>query len=179
MSIIAPTDFKAENTIAQIETLPVRNLVQSFIDKYEPKFLKELLGLTLYQEFITGLTPVPVDPPTDPPTYEPIDLKWIALRDETDLKAMIVDYVYVYYLRNVTTSTTGTSEVKAKNNNSTPVNSIDKQVRAWNEMVNMARLFDLSTETYPNWHRVYWRNWWYGCNWHLPEIYKYDNSLGI
>lgn len=167
MSIIAPTDFKAENTIAQIETLPVRNLVQSFIDKYEPKFLKELLGLTLYQEFITGLEEDPVDP------------KWISLRDETDLKAMIVDYVYVYYLRNATTSTTGTSEVKAKNNNSTPVNSIDKQVRAWNEMVNMARLFDLSTETYPTWRRVYWRNWWHGCNWHLPEIYKTINSLGI
>lgn len=179
MSIITPTDFKGENIIGQIETQPVRANVQSFIDKYETKFLKELLGLTLYQEFIDGITPVEILPTTVPPTYEPIDPKWISLRDETDLKTMIVDYVYYWYMRNSTTFTSGTSEVKAKNSNSTPVNSIDKQVRAWNEMVRMVRLFDLDTATYPNWHRVFWRNWYFGCRWNLPDIYQFINPNNI
>lgn len=179
MSIITPIDFKGERVIGQVENATVRANVQWFIDKYEPDFLKKLLGLTLYQEFITGLTPVPVEPPTIPPTYEPIDPKWLSLRDETDLKQMLIDYVYYWYQRNNATNTGGVGEVKPKADNANSVSPAQKMVTAWNEMAEMARLFDLDTATYPNWHRVYWRNWFFGCNWHLPEIYRNINTMNI
>lgn len=177
MSIITPIDFKGEALIAQIEQ--VFDEVQSFIDKYEPKFLKELLGLTLYQEFIDGITPVEILPPTVPPTYEPIDPKWVSLRDETELKSMIVGYVYWFYQANNITSTVGTGEGKLRKDNAAAASPLQKMVYNWNEMVKNARLFDLSTDTYPDWKRVYWRDWYCGCNWHLPEIYVYKNQLGL
>lgn len=167
MSIIVPSDFKGENTIAQIGGTVggVDNTVQGFIDKYEKKFLKELLGTELYEEFVAGLL------------VQPIDVKWTDLRDTTDLKQMIIDYVYYWYMQNQATSTAGMSEVKGKTDNATPVNNVTKMIRSWNEMVEAARLFDLSTDTYPTWNRVYWRDWYCGCNWKLPEIYNFKNSL--
>lgn len=167
MSIITPTDFKGQALIAQIEQQDVFDEVQLFIDDYEPIFLKELLGLPLYQQFVDGLAQDPIDP------------KWISLRDETDIKSMLVFYIYWFYQENNITSTVGTGEGKLKKDNATPANPVQKMVRNWNEMVNQVRIFDLDTTTYPDWHRVYWRNWWCGCNWHLPEIYKFKNTLGI
>jgi len=170
MSIVIPSDFKGENTIAQVPANVggVSTTVQDFINKYEKKFLLELLGATLYAEFIAGLAL---------PDIDPLKAKWVALRDETDLKPMIIDYVYYYYMLNQATSTAGIGEVKGKTDNATPVNNMAKMVRSWNEMVGMARLFDLSTTDYPDWNRVYWRHWWFGCGWHISEIYQFKNTL--
>lgn len=167
MSIVAPIDFKGQALIAQIENSDVYDNVQYFIDVYEPKFLKELLGLDLFTEFEAGLA------------EETIDTKWISLRDETDLKQMIVYYVYWFIQENDITTTVGTGESKLRKDNAQAANPLQKMVRNWNDMVEDVRLFDLDTETYPNWHRVYWRNWFCGCNWRLPEIYQFKNQLGI
>jgi len=181
MSIITPSIFIAEISIPQTANyFDNGGNLQEFIDKYEKKFLIELFGVTFYNELINGLTPVPVEPPTDPETFEPIDPKWTVVVEETDLKQMIANYVYWHWKRDETTQSAGTSEVKTKTDNSTPVNSIDKQVRAWNEMVGMVRLFDLSTETYPDFVRRYWRrydSWFHDCD--IPRIYYYENSLGF
>lgn len=171
MSIIVPADFKAQNSIAQREMTFVSVLVQEFIDKYEPMFLKKLLGLTLYDEFIAGLA---VTPPED------IDPKWIALLDTMDLKPMLVNYVYFWYMENANTLTAGISEVKPKAQNATPVNNWDKRVRAWNEMAAMTRIFDLSQVDYPDYVRPYWGRysfWYHGCE--IDEIYYYKNTLNI
>lgn len=167
MSIIVPSDFKGENLIAQVASNvgSVDVTVQSFINKYEKKFLIELLGTELYAEFIAGLEVDPIDP------------IWTSLRDETDIKPMLIDYIYYWYMVNQATSTAGMSEVKGKTDNATPVNNMAKMVRGWNEMVEMARLFDLSTDDYPDWQRVYWRNWYDGCCWHLADIYRFKNTL--
>jgi len=166
MSIITISDFKGEQSIAQTSNAGVIESTQIFIDKYEKKFLKSLLGNALYIDFVNGLL------------QDPIDQKWIELRDETDLKDMLVNYIYYWYDRNKTTTTNGVSETKGKTENSVVVNNIDKQVRSWNEMVDMARLFDLSTATYPNFVRQHWRNysyWYFGCR--VDEIfYKITRS---
>lgn len=167
MSIIAPIDFKGERAIPQLEEKHNRDNVQWFIDKYEPKFLKELLGATLYSEFVAGLQADPIDP------------KWIELRDQTDLKTMLIDYVYYWYLRNWATITAGVGEVKGKSDNATQVSPAQKMVTSWNEMATLARFFDLDTTTYPSWNRVYWRSWHVGCRWHLPEIYRDINTMNI
>lgn len=171
MSIITPAIFKGEITIAQTENNFMATNVQDFIDKYEPKFLKKLLGVVLAKYFVEGLS---VTPSTD------IDPKWITLRDETDLKAMIANYVYYWYKRDETTQSSGISEVKPVGMNSSVTNSIDKQVRAWNEMVGMTRLFDLDTTVYPDFVRVYWRRyglWYRGCE--IDDIYYPINSLNF
>lgn len=180
MSIITYTDFQGEQTIAETSNEGVRENLQWFIDEYEPEFLRALLGDVLAKEFVTGLVPVPVEPPTDPVTYLPIDPKWIALRDETDLKRMIVCYVYYWYMDNAATLTSGTGEVKPKNENSKSVSNWDKQVKAWNKMVKMVRLFNLSTTDYPNYSRPFWSHysyWWPTCP--VNEIYYFKNTLNI
>lgn len=168
MSIITIHDFKGETNIAQKDNVGVQELLQDFIDKYEYKFLKSLLGKTLADEFLSGLLD------------DPVDAKWTELENETDLKEMLVNYVYYWYSQNQTTTTSGTGETKAKNENSTVSMNWDKTVKAWNEMVKMTRLFDLSTETYPDFKRVWWRGydyWFCGCS--VDEIFYYKNTLDI
>lgn len=168
MSIITPTAFKAQNSIAQREQPAVAALIQEFIDKYEPLFLKKLLGIDLYNEFIAGLA------------EDPIDSKWISLRDDTELKNMLVNYVYYWYMRNQSTLSAGISEVKPKAENATPVSSVDKQVRAWNEMVLAVRPFTLDVSIYPLYVRPpfhMYRYWYEGCP--VSDIYFTINSLNI
>jgi len=176
MSIITPSIFIAEISIPQ-KANPHENggNLQEFIDKYEKKFLIELFGVTFYNELIAGLAL---------PDIDPEKAKWLAIVNETDLKQMIANYVYWFYKRDETTQSGGISEAKAKAENANVTNSIDKQVRAWNEMVQMVRLFDLSTETYPDFVRREWRwivydySYWTGhCG--LPRIYFFENSLGF
>lgn len=169
MSIITPNDFKGgEQAIAQLSNLGVQENVQSFIDEYETEFLKKLLGVDLYNDFIAGLA------------LEPIPEKWVQLRDETDLKMMIKCYVYYHYMESETTTTSGTGVIKAKNENSIPANNWDKLVKAWNRMANATRLFDLSTDTYPEFTRVYWRRYdWWHCGCEVDEIYYFKNTLNF
>lgn len=180
MSIITYQDFKGEQKIAGTENLGTRENLQGFIDKYEPKFLKALLGNVLYQEFVTGLVPVEVTPPTNPVTYLPIDPKWIALRDEFDVKQMLVCYVYYWYIQNQVTVTVSTGEVKPNNENSLMAQSWDKQVKAWNEMAQMTRLFDLDTNVYVGFNRVWWRGYdYWDCGCPVNEIYYFKNTLNF
>lgn len=167
MSIITYTDFKGEQNIAGTENIGTRENLQLFIDKYEREFLKELLGSVLYNQFVSGLAVLPNPDP-----------KWIALRDEFDLKQMIVCYVYYWYIQNQTTLTASVGEVKPNNENSMAAQSWDKQVKSWNEMVKMTRFFDLDTTVYPDFVRTWWRNydyWFCGCP--VSEIYYYKNTL--
>lgn len=150
--IIAPSDFKAEVTIAQTENPYMVTNVQDFIDKYEPKFLRSLLGLELATEFIAGLAVLPTP-----------EEKWTYLRDNTDLKDMLKDYIYYWYKRNENTKSMGISEVKPKAENATTVDGNNKMVKAWNEMSNMAREFNLDIAIYPNFKKA---NWFYNYFWH-------------
>lgn len=58
MSIVALSDFKGEIVIAQATVSPVNENVQWFIDKYEPKYLRELLGSDFAALFIAGLVTI-------------------------------------------------------------------------------------------------------------------------
>jgi len=167
-TIIAPTDFTAELTIAQTENQYMIGNVQEFIDKYEPKFLRALLGLTLANEFAAGRE------------ADPVEAKWTNLANNADLIDMLKSYIYYWYKRDESTKSMGISEAKPKAENATTTNSINKQVRAWNEMVELARSFDLDLTIYPNWHRQYWER---SYNWHsrcgVNEIFYHINSLNF
>lgn len=171
MSILKPSDFNGgEQAIADLSNEGARQNLQAFIDEYEIVFLRELLGLSLANEFYAAINI------TDPAP----DQKWIDLRDTTDIKPMLKCYVYYWFIRNKITLTTGTGEVKAKNENSTITFSGDKLVRAWNKMSNKARLFDISTVDYPTYVRPYWGRfyrWYNGCG--ISEIYYPINTMNI
>lgn len=134
MSIVNVSDFIGRYMIAQTEQASVASVVQQYIDRYEPEYFKKVLGVSLYQLYTAGIT-----------ASNPI---YTALRDGdsyTDyygetmfyegLKQPIINYIYFHYLRDNTTFTTGSGEKEI--NKAIDVSSIDKQVRAWNEMVDV------------------------------------------
>jgi hypothetical protein len=167
MSIITYLDFKGEQSIASLSNKGTQESLQVFIDEYEPKFLKSLLGDALAQEFITGLAgsgePVVIDP------------IWSALAAMPALKTMLVCYVYYWYTRDAVTLTAGTGEVKPANENSTAVSSAPKQVKAWNKMVDLARGFNLDRGVYP----AYPVKDYYFFNRMGTDIYHRINSLNL
>lgn len=135
MSIVSPTDFIGDVNIPNNEDTynGVKANVQFFIDKYEPIFLESLLGYTLYQEYLAGIVPVPVEPATDPVTYVPINPKWIAIQTLT--KPLILNFVYYYFKEDEFGYSSGIGVIRAKGENSTPVSPARKMVSRWNEMV--------------------------------------------
>lgn len=149
-SIVSPQDFQGENKIAQVGALPaVQQSVQWFIDKYEPLFLSALWGDALYNEYVAGIAVLP-----DP------DQKWIDLQNNPKLKQMIVNYVYFWYMRNLTTNSVGSGEVKPENDNSRPTNSKDKQTKAWNDMQYLSVRYTLDLSIYPSYV--------------VPHFFRYD-----
>lgn len=111
-----------ENTVAQ-----TGSQILGFIKKYEAKYLKELLGETLYSEFVAGMS------------AEPIEQKWVdladKLRDAETKESPIANYVYYWWKRNEVTDSVGIGEVKPQAENASPASAVHKMVRAWNEMV--------------------------------------------
>lgn len=169
MSLIDATYFKGEILVAQRSQPEVQEALQSFIDKYEPKILNVLMGASFYALFKAGLL------------EDPIDDRWISLRDGTDLKQIIANYVYFWYIRNQATQTVGVGEVKPSTDNAILTSATDKTVRAWNEMVDMCRDFTLDTTIYPEWTSTY-HALSDGClygNYCYPDIFNKINSLNI
>lgn len=162
-SIIQPSDFKGENLIPDMNI--VAQNVQSFIDKYEPIFLRKLLGAELYTAYVA----------------DPSEVRFTDLLPY--VKLAIVDYVYWQYQQFQNTQTFGAGEGKSQKQNATNASVYPKMVRAWNEMVDYNRetnkyLKD-NAATYPEYTIVvpmYWE-YWHECD--RPEIYRYKNSLGL
>lgn len=130
-----------------------------FIDRYEPEFLKYLLGKVLYGEFIAGLA----DGGDDDEAAD----KWDDLRDkiftvtETSSQSPAAAYVYYFFRRSQVTATVFGGEVSTMHENATVVDANDKLVNAWNNMVNDSKvLWDWLSESeqrtlYPNFSREY------------------------
>lgn len=124
-----------------------RSKLLGFISKYEPKFLTELLGQDLYSDLTAGLL------------EGPIPQKWTdlknALANDATKESPIANYVYYWYLRNASSTTVEVGESMQLTENANRVSSIDKQVRAWNEMVDLNKkviiFLNQNTSDYPNW----------------------------
>lgn len=173
MSIISPADFVGNYTIAQRDTPAVSENLQWFINEYENKFLRALLGVNFANEFITGLA------------ADPIEAKWTNIVNNTDLKSMITAYVYYWFQRNQATKTMGISEGKPKAENATPVSPAFKMASAWNGMVDKAREFNLDVTIYPDYVKQfrygahkYNGYWWYN-GFVVSEIFYYINDSNI
>ena len=144
--LIDRTYFVGELNIPNTAQAAISSQVDLFIEKYEEKFLRDVLGYTLNKAFQVGLQQ-PV-----------IDSKWTDLAYGVEYTALggkvtywrglidaisgnvsfdvspIANYVYYWYQRNNHTQTATTGENKAVNENSTTASPSLKLVRAWNEM---------------------------------------------
>ncbi|MDR1347355.1 MAG: hypothetical protein LBJ63_02845 [Prevotellaceae bacterium] len=125
--IVEPKIFEGEIAIGQVESADVAARVQWFIDKYEPLFLRKLLGCRLADIFMEEYAK---------PVHDP---KWDALADR--VRYSIADYVYFYYQIDNETATVGIGEAVEQAENATRTTSKYKAVRAWNEMREMNLLF--------------------------------------
>lgn len=173
MALIDRAYFVGELNIPNTSQAAISSAVDLFIEKYEDKFLREVLGYTLNKSFQAGLLQ-PV-----------IESKWSDLRDGVEYTNLsgktvfwrglidavsgvasfdvspIANYVYYWYIRNNHTQTATTGETKAANENSSMASPALKLVRAWNEMsawiCELVDYLDAKKDDYSEWadHDVY------------------------
>lgn len=134
MNLIDYTYFLRDLFIAQRSQQEVRDLIDSYISICQMELLVELLGNDLYEEFLTGLEQVPVDP------------KWVELKsllvNETLKTSIIANYVFVRILEDEITQNTGIGVVKTEGENSRKASPVYKIVWAWNKMIDAVCEFD-------------------------------------
>lgn len=103
-----------------------------YIEKYEKRYLNELLGENLYLKMIDGIN-------------RQEDNEWSRLKDrifqETDYGkySPAADYVYFYAVREMQTQTSSKGEVRGRQDHASVVSVYDKLVRVWNDMVDMSQ----------------------------------------
>lgn len=146
------TYFIRDIVIGQKSQPEVQEDIKNMLQVYEPEVLKSLFGLTMYKEFVDGLA------------LDPIPDKWKNLRDgviyddgkkewmgfvNDQKQSIIANYVYYYYTRKEVIQGVGTGNAIPKNENSTIVNPLSKQVRAWNEMVDWICQLDDFLKAHP------------------------------
>jgi hypothetical protein len=165
MPLIDVLFFRGELLIGNRGSSEVQDALTYFIDKYEKQYLETLLGKPLSDEFIAGIAVLPTP-----------DAKWTALEnqlvDNTLKLSPIANYTYCWYQNDSTTSTSGTGEVKAKNENSEPISSVDKEVKMWNEMVTKSRdIYDYVAERPSDYEGLE--------DWVSKDLFYYKNTLNF
>jgi hypothetical protein len=183
-SLIDISFFVADINIPNTDQPLVEERLDYFITKYEKEFLRDLLGVALYNAFVAGLA------------EDPIAAKWTNLKSgcsytgqdgraavwrgivETlvepvtavgdtpavagEYQSMIANYVYYWYMRNGATQSSGVGEVVTNAENATIASPKQKMASAWNEMSTWIRELSLflyaKAETYTEWDQQYhWR----------------------
>lgn len=161
MSLIDKTYFVGELDVANTNNANVEARLQWFINKYEPEFLRLILGADLYTNYVAGIVVTAPDP---------VPAEWVALQDFEGLKTAIASYVYFYYMRDQFTQTVGLGEVKPTAENATASDPSFKMMRAINEAVRWVRentlveFLNENVSDYPGWV--------------MPESYTYY-SYGV
>lgn len=185
MSIIKPEIFVDDIFIPQLSQLPVEEAVQGFIDKYEPKVLRKLLGVKMYNDALTASA------------VDPVAAPWADFFDGADydsgskhfdgLKLLIADYVYWFYMFDYNVQTVQVGVAKPKSENATPASPVHKMVSAWNEFVyltcSMHDYLRANEEDFPDYAHInrtsICSDCHCGCGCGHGPLFAYKNSLGI
>lgn len=134
MNAVSFSDTATSGVALALQTVGQNN-IENFADYYEWEFLRTLLSPSLAEAFIKGLSEATIDP------------IWIALRDKLVFKigrlniSPIANYVYCWIKRNARTKTTIAGEVDLNFTDGLNTDSSDKEIVAWNEMVQMNEEF--------------------------------------
>lgn len=145
MSLIDQSYFIAEINIAGTTRPEVIETLSALVSKYEPIFLRDILGIELSALFVDDLL-LPTIPQRsidlrDGKTFTigQATYRWRGLlENKTDpiaKRSIIANLVYYWYQRDVVTFQTPVGETSALTQNSTIANPNIKMARAWNEMV--------------------------------------------
>ncbi|PKN16510.1 MAG: hypothetical protein CVU66_00740 [Deltaproteobacteria bacterium HGW-Deltaproteobacteria-23] len=135
MSILTVNNFTGEYLVPNLTGLGpavTGNLSEltGFITKYEPEYLKQVLGATLYAVLMTGLK------------SESVDERWVELAkklDGSETQSPITGYVYYHWARNRVTVTGALGELEPTAENAAVVVG-EKMMRAYNDSVRGGRL---------------------------------------
>ncbi len=113
--IISTTDFTGKNTIAKNNY----TILETYIDRYEKKYLRDLLGATLAQSFIDDYSN-----PTQADIYAAITDEFyldddMIIRSSRGLKEMLLGFVYFEFMceQKVKPTITGLVIGQAENSN--------------------------------------------------------------
>lgn len=121
--------------VAAITTEVGVNSLEYFIAKYEPEFLKKLLGKTLYEAFSAGMKEDPIQDKWD-------ELKKALYWAEGKFQfAPAANYVYFYTRADLRSITSPLGEKRGESDYARDIDEAEKLVRAWNNMVDMVKEF--------------------------------------
>jgi hypothetical protein len=155
MSMIDTSIFTGKINLAQTGNTSGDNVVQGFIDDYEPEFLQKALGYQLSKEFLAGIA------------IEPTDQKWLDLRDGVEyqrnghthkfigLKKPCANYVYRQFIEDDAINQTLVGAATSETDNAKRVSPEPKIIDAWNQMATWLKdlhwFLDANKVTYPSW----------------------------
>lgn len=132
-------------TYAEVENLAT---LTATIAKYEPKFLKLLLGEDLYAEYAAAIA-------GNPTSGIWFDLKSQIYSTSPAYESPVANYVYWKFWKSNATVTVKAGETETKSENAQMVSIAAKMVRAWNEMVDQVdeirEWLDDHSSDYPTW----------------------------
>lgn len=168
--IVQVTDFVGKYKLTQ-NNLQTSNL-QAFIDKYELKYLRELLGVSLSDLLLADIT---VNFQT-PNTQKYIDIYNAFAYDKTDIfcrqyssngmKEMLLGLIYFEYIKDNNTIHTMTGVVKAQNEASTQASFEETNAYSnYNEAIKSYRAIQqyitLNSSIYPEYNGIskFYNHW--------------------
>lgn len=146
-NLIDSSYFIGPLLIGQSDQATVNTVIEQFITRYENEYFLKIMGYNFKKLYEQGLL-------DDVQKYKDIrdgkeylgayqqTEKWRGFKETAPFKrSPIANYVYFQYMRNHATISSGTGEVKANQQNSRSMSSVNKATLMWNEMVEWNKEF--------------------------------------
>jgi hypothetical protein len=138
--------------------------IQSYIDKYEPRYLRQMLGVDLYNLFEADLSlggGIPTEPRFTKIFDElTLDLPWRIL-DSDGMKEMLLGFIYYEYTKDQIVQMTPNGNVRPVGQNSEVAGSLYTQIYT---------RYNDGVRSYKAVQMYIWKN---------PEDYDYDKFNGV
>ena len=147
-------------SIGQAGSIEVQELLDDYINRYEPEFMRKALGYALSKSFTDGI---------DIGSGDTMEDKWSGLLNGAEFtnrsgrkehwlgfsdinNSPIANYVFWHYLRDQFNQSVGIGVVKPEGENSTVVSPQNKMIAAWNDMIDQVKILwqflEVSTSIY-------------------------------
>lgn len=137
-SIIIPSNFYGDLTLAQIGNTSVQSDVQKYIDKFEQEYLFNLLGYSTKKSLDAGALNILKEGVEYISRFNNLLSKWIGLNFQNNASP-IASYIYCKYMIDNQTKTTPAGEKNVQAINAATSNANRKIMNQWNWMVDRNR----------------------------------------
>lgn len=185
-NLISSANFVGDVMLPNVVgTTPQATQLTTFITKHEHRYLKDILGVELYELFQAGLLATDADYEAirDGETFtdrDSIVREWLGLNGVGT--SPITNYVYYQVMKYSVSQTQGIGESMSAVENGTRASSSPKMVEAWNQMVEwnwtLHEYLMVNQATFPTYVGINYPPTETGTevNQHL---FRYINSFGI